>query len=42
MMHDFDDSFIFVAGIPVGVQKAIARPLAALGRRLGHKARHRY
>jgi quercetin dioxygenase-like cupin family protein len=42
MMQDFGDSFIFVPGIPVALQKAIARPLAALGRRLGYKARQRY
>ena len=42
MMHEFGDSFIFLPGIPVGLQKALARPLAALGRRLGYKARIRY
>jgi quercetin dioxygenase-like cupin family protein len=42
MMDELGDSFSYAPIIPVGVQKAIARPLAALGRRRGYKAHVAY
>jgi quercetin dioxygenase-like cupin family protein len=39
MMDELGDSFSYAPVIPVGLQKALARPLAVLGRRRGLTAR---